>query len=140
MVQHEDDEEAPSPVPAEEEYVDRRWSIPKSLWDQVLEAAAATGINFAELVVRFLEDGLKMHMREPVVRATQAKPKPAPDPWTVVYVEEGEKVLGRLNMRQVPSVDEILTVDGSNYVVRQRAWTAQKGVVSAYLRVEGFAA
>ncbi len=120
-----------------DDYVDRRWSLPRPLWEQILEIAASSGINFAELVCILLADGIKVHMRIPVERA--AKLKPPPDPWTVVYVEKGTTVLGRLNMRQVPGVDEILTVDGKNYIVCQRAWVAADGEVSAYLRVEEYA-
>jgi hypothetical protein len=118
-------------------YVDRRWSVPKPLWDQLLELAADTGINYAELVNICLEDGLKLRMRLPVERA---RPKPPPPPWLVVYVEQGGKVLGRLNMRQVPAEGEVLTIDGASFVVQERAWTVKDGDAAAYLRVEGLVA
>ena len=120
---------------SKEDYVDRRWSVPKNLWEQILELAASSGINYAELVCVLLEDGLKLRMRIPV---ENSRPEPPPPPWSEVCVELDGKVLGRLRMRQVPGVDEILTVDGKSYVVRQRAWTVVKGETSAYLRVEEF--
>ena len=118
-----------------EEYVDRRWSLPKATWEQLLEMAASTGINFAELLVILLEDGLKLRMRMPV---EASRPEPPPPPWSEVCVELNDKVLGRLKMRQVPGVDEILTVDGKSFVVRQRAWIVAKCEAQAYLRVEEF--
>jgi hypothetical protein len=123
-------------VAEEDPYVDRRWSIPRALWDQILEMANNTGINYAELVCMLLEDGLKIRMRIPI---ESARPDPPPPPWTVVHVELDGRVLGRINMRQVPAPDEVMTVDGKVYLVTQRAWTVTKGDAEAYLRVEVFA-
>lgn len=126
---------APEDLSSQEKYVDRRWSLPKSTWDQVLEMAATTGINYAELVCMLLEDGIKVRMRIPI---ESTRPDPPPPPWTVVHVELDGKVLGRINMRQVPGMDEIVTVDGKSYVVLQRAWVVDKGEASAYLRVQAW--
>jgi hypothetical protein len=131
MIEDEED------LPDEEPYVDRRWTLPKKLWDQILEMSESTGINYAELVCMLLEDGLKIRMRIPI---ESARPDPPPPPWTTCHVEHNGKVLGRLNMRQVPAADEVLTVDGRSYLVVQRAWTVVKGEAEAYLRVEEFSA
>jgi hypothetical protein len=127
----------PAAAPEDDGFVDRRWSVPKDVWDQILEMAAQTGINYAELVVMLLEDGIKVRMRIPVEQARGQKPAV---PWSVVHVELGNKLLGRLNMRQVPGPDEVLTIDGKSYLVTQRAWQVVKGLASAYIRVEAFEA
>jgi hypothetical protein len=133
--------ESVADVKPDDGYVDRRWSVPKSLWEQILEMAATSGINYAELLVILLEDGVKLRMRLPVESARAPEPPPPPPPpWMVVYVEEGEKLLGRLNMRQVPASGELLTIDTANYKVLQRAWSVKKGELAAYLRVEAFEA
>lgn len=131
--------ESVTDVKPDDGYVDRRWSVPKSLWEQILEMAANSGINFAELVVILLEDGLKLRMRLPVEAARSPEPPPPPPPpWSTVYVEEGDKRLGRLNMRQVPAPGEMLTIDGNHYMVEQRAWSVKAGEAVAFLRVEAW--
>lgn len=129
--------ESVADVKHDDGYVDRRWSVPKYLWEQILEMSSTSGINHAELVCILLEDGVKLRMRLPVESARAPElPPPPPPPWLVVYVEEGEKRLGRLNMRQVPAAGEFLTIDKTNYLVIQRAWSVKKGELAAYLRVE----
>jgi hypothetical protein len=131
--------ESVTDVQDDDGYVDRRWTVPKSLWEQILEMAATSGINYAELVVILLEDGVKLRMRLPVEAARSPEPPPPPPPpWSEVYVEEGEKLLGRLRMRQVPAPQEMLTIDGSNYLVVQRAWSVKAGEAAAFLRVEAW--
>jgi hypothetical protein len=117
-----------------EGWVDRRWSVPKTVWDQILEMASHSGIHYAELTAMLLEDGIKVRMREPLVAAMP--PPPAPDPWTVTYVQDDKgKDLGKLELRQVPSKSEILSLEGKSYVVTQRAWSASDGQTVAFLRV-----
>jgi hypothetical protein len=120
----------------EVEYVDRRWTIPKKIWDQILEMAANSGINYAELVCMLLEDGIKVAMRLPV---EHARPAPAPPPWTAVRIEgPKDQLVAQVNMRQVPDTDEIVTIKGTHYVVRQRAWAVAGDGLVGFLRVEEF--
>lgn len=120
--------------------VDRKMAIREDLWAQILELSTHSGINFMELVNRLLEDGIARHVRAPVEKAwPKQEPAPPPEPpWMVVYVEEGDELLGRLRLRQVPSVDEVMTIDGQSYLVLQRAWTVKEGNAAAYLRVRAY--
>ena len=135
--------ESVTDVQADDGYVDRRWSVPKCLWEQIIEMSSTSGINYAELVVILLEDGVKLRMRLPVEAARSPEPPPAPPPpWSEVHVvlEEGEseRKLGRLKMRQVPASGELLTIDGVHYEVNERAWSVKAGEAAAFLRVGKF--
>ena len=126
------DPEKPNPDP-HEGWVDRRWSVPKEVWDQILEMAAQSGIHYAELVVILVEEGIAVKMREPLERN---KPPPLPPhPFTSVRIEgPDDRLIAKRDLRQVPAPGEILTLEGRNYVVDQRAWGLAEEVV-AYLRV-----
>lgn len=122
-----------------EGWVDRKWSVPKSTWDQILEMAAHSGIHYAELVAMLLEDGIKVRMREPLVRALP--PPPAPDPWTVTYMEDDKgNFLGKLQLRQVPAKGEVVAVGKQSYKVVQRAWSVKDAAATAFLRLTAFSA
>lgn len=125
-------EETEAELDFEPELVGRRLTLPKDLWEEIVELAARTGAHPADVIVALIRvgmqadsDGLTRPLRKHVVG-------------TQTMLEINGKVRRVITCSQVPPVGEILGLDGENYVVVQRAWNVHQDTMRAYLRLEPY--
>lgn len=128
------EEPGADPKDPEEEFTHRRLAIPNELWGRILKLADSTGLNYKDLVIVLLEDGV-------TVRAWEGErfgvpDKPSVSPLTKVLIELGQKIVGTAFLTSVPGKGETITWREKAYVVQERAWALGTRKATAYLRVK----
>jgi hypothetical protein len=131
------EEEVKKPPP---KFTHRRLPVPHDLWAQVLKLSSELGVSYQDLVIRLLDDGIKVRAWERVKHPDQ-KPLPAwrppPRPAIHTVLEVGKKRIGHVELVQVPAAGETVMIHGKPYTVSERAWSYGKRVV-AFLRLKAW--
>ena len=96
----------------------------------VSRAAQAASLTEESALVRLVDLGLQAKAAE----LERTRP-PGPPTGTRIRIEFENKLLLSTYSRAVPAQDEIVSVNGEPYVVKQRAWSATANGLVAYLRV-----
>lgn len=119
----------------DEDLVSRRVSIPRKLWEEILELSDSSGVHYQDMTTNLIELGIQVQHAQNRLRPRTVIQTGTPTVITIVDDAGTElEVRKPVVLAQVPPAGESLSFRRKNYKVLWRGWSVA-GEGKAYLRI-----